>query len=79
MKLAPLAYLSLAAAFAYLFHMRYLQWADCFNELGRCANPDGSGMVYTEAAASWGYVMVVFLGLALWNVIRRMASRPKPF
>lgn len=79
MKLASMAYLSLAAGFAYLFHAKYLQFAGCFNELGRCADPSGSGQVYSEAGATWGYVMVVFLGLALWSGIRQMAQRPKRF
>lgn len=79
MKLASMAYLSLAAGFAYLFHVKYLQFAGCFNELGRCADPSGSGQVYSEAGATWGYVMVVFLGLALWSGIRQMAQRPKRF
>jgi len=79
MRLATMAYLTLAAGFGYLFHADYLQFAGCFNEFGVCADPSGSGQVYTQSGATWGYVMVVFLGLALWSGIRRMAQRPKPF
>ncbi len=33
------------AIFAWAFYTRYYASLDCFNELGRCYDPDGSGEV----------------------------------
>ncbi len=64
-RIAPfLAMLAGAAgflAFGYAFHVRYWAWRDCFNELGRCYDPDGTGQVYTTAGQMWGLLSLAFL------------------
>ncbi|MCU0490161.1 MAG: hypothetical protein MUD01_01035 [Chloroflexaceae bacterium] len=66
-----------ALLFGVVFYMRYLRWLDCFNELGRCANPDGSGNVYTTASLIWAFPFGIFLlmglvfGVLFWWVSRR--------
>jgi apolipoprotein N-acyltransferase len=55
---AVLLALGLACLFA--FHQRYWIWRRCFNELGRCFDPD-SMTVYSEWAAIWGVLGGLFL------------------
>jgi len=52
-----------SATFLYLFYIRYYKWRDCFNELGRCYDPDGSLQVYTTAGRMWLLVSVPFFFL----------------
>ena len=64
---------SAALLFAAAWYGRYWQWRDCFNELGRCYNPE-SGEVFVEQA---GLVWGTFAGgcLVLCLVFVRLASR----
>ena len=58
----------------FFFYVRYWKWRDCFNELGRCYDPDGSMQVYTTAGVSWGLLSVPFLVVTLvsmWVLLRR--------
>ena len=75
MTLKTSIYSALAAGFGFLFYTRYYQWIECFNEKGRCYDPDGTGQVYTDAGATWGYWMAIFFGLALWQILRRVRFR----
>jgi hypothetical protein len=47
--------------FAYAWYDRYWLWRDCFNELGRCYDPE-SQQVYLEQA---GLVWVMLTGISL--------------
>ncbi|MCB1215138.1 MAG: hypothetical protein KDK66_06645 [Deltaproteobacteria bacterium] len=58
-------YMALFILCASLFYLRYFLWIDCFNELGRCYNPDGSGQVYTSSAQIWALPALLFLGAFL--------------
>jgi hypothetical protein len=70
-----LATLAVFAGVGWLaYYLRYHLWVDCFNELGRCFDPDGSGQVYTDAAISWAYIAGIFTILTLlsaWRLRRR--------
>ena len=76
-RIAATLFLSLAgfAASLYAFYVRYFQWRDCFNELGRCYDPDGSRQVYTTAGQVWGYVALAFLVVAVAAVIQMRSAR----
>lgn len=51
--------------FLYFYYIRYFQWRDCFNELGRCYDPDGSHDIYTTAGQFWGWLAIPFFILML--------------
>lgn len=78
MSLRTLIYLALAAVAGFFYYTRYYLWIDCFNELGRCYDPDGSGEVYTDAGRIWAYVLALFLMLAAWRAFRRVAFGRRP-
>jgi hypothetical protein len=59
------AALVMAILFAFAFHLRYWQWRDCFNELGRCYDPV-EGVVYVEqSGAIWGGLAFISAAIAL--------------
>ena len=54
-----------ASVFAAAFYDRYWLWRDCFNELGRCFDPE-SGQVYLEqAGVAWGSLATLSLVTAI--------------
>jgi hypothetical protein len=61
-------YLVLFVASVYALYTRYFLWIDCFNELGRCYDPDGSKQVYTTSGQMWAFPAVVFLILGVKNL-----------
>lgn len=68
---------ALMLLFVYLFYIRYLKWSNCFNELGRCYDPDGSKQVYTTAGELWIVPAMIFflLGIIHCIVLLREAKR----
>jgi hypothetical protein len=62
--------LGLAMLFALAFHERYWRWRDCFNELGRCFDPE-SESVMTDAAFVWGVMAAVSFGLSVMAFLLR--------
>jgi hypothetical protein len=58
-----------SAASLFFYYVRYYKWRDCFNELGRCYDPDGSHEVYTTAGRMWGFVSIPFLLLTCICVV----------
>ena len=64
--------------FLYFFYIRYYKWRDCFNDLGRCYNPDGSFQVYTTGGIVWALISFPFFLLAcvsLFILLRRGSLR----
>ncbi len=55
----------LSLASWYFFYIRYFAWRNCFNELGRCYDPDGTRQVYTTAGMTWSLPGAFFLLVAL--------------
>lgn len=62
-------------ACAWAFYERFYRWRDCFNDVGRCYDPDGSGQVYTTAGQVWGWMALMFLAVAVAGVVM---SRRRP-
>jgi hypothetical protein len=57
--------LGMAALFGFAYFDRYYRWRDCFNDLGRCYDPQ-TGMVYVEQAGLvWLTLLLVCLGLVV--------------
>jgi hypothetical protein len=68
----------LAAAGLVLFGLawydRYWRWRDCFNELGRCYDPQSEQVFLEQAGLVWGgfaIMCALVLTLSLWRLIRR--------
>jgi hypothetical protein len=60
------ALICLGALTAFAYYAQYYVWRDCFNDLGRCYDPE-FGMVYLEQAGMvWGFMTVLFFGIALF-------------
>lgn len=51
----------LAIVFAYAWYDRYWLWRDCFNELGRCYDPESQQVFLEQAGLVWG----MFTGVSL--------------
>ena len=60
----------LTAGFSWAFYERYWRHRDCFNELGRCYDPE-TQTVTTESAAFWGVIAAVFAVMFLLQLVRR--------
>ncbi|MEQ8367434.1 MAG: hypothetical protein RIB61_12055 [Roseicyclus sp.] len=59
----------MSIVFVIAFHNRYYRWRDCFNELGRCYDPNTT-TVYTTSGLVWGGVSLAFAclcALTLWR------------
>ena len=69
-------WLAFTALFALAFHDRYWRWRGCFNELGRCYDPE-HGVMVEQAGAIWGSLTLIF-GLlligSLWSLLRRRTA-----
>jgi hypothetical protein len=66
--LVLMLYIALGGICVYAWYTRYFLWLDCFNELGRCYDPDGSQQVYTTSAQMWMLPALVCLGLGIQTV-----------
>lgn len=67
-------WLALAGFSAFSFYDRYWQWRGCFNELGRCYDPESQQVFVEGAGGIWGFLTVVCLALAIisWRRARRL-------
>ena len=72
-KTIALACLCLSALFGYLYYTQHLKWRSCFNDQGRCFDPQ-AGVVYHEHSGSvWLILAILTLvaSLALFWRLRR--------
>lgn len=68
--LATLIFAALSVFFFYVYYIRYYAWRNCFNELGRCFNPDESGQVYTTSGFVWIIPTLLFSLFFIINLAR---------
>ena len=65
--------LLLAGCFGWTYYHQYFVWRGCFNELGRCVDPE-TGVVYLEqSGAIWLSLTLLFCAVALyqiWQILR---------
>ena len=72
--LVALLFAAGAMLFGYAWYDRYWRWRDCFNELGRCYDPDSQQVFLEQAGPAWGTFAVVcllFAALFAWRALRR--------
>ncbi|MEJ0013843.1 MAG: hypothetical protein WDM94_14770 [Bauldia sp.] len=67
---AGLALTVLGALFALAFYYRYWIWRDCFNELGRCYDPETQQVYLEQAGIAWGTLAVVALAAGVFMIVR---------
>ena len=69
-------WLCCALFFGLMFYERYWRWLDCFNELGRCFDPE-SGTVAKDSNFVYGLMAALALVLALLSaaIWRRLRTR----
>ena len=68
-------WLCCALFFGWLFYERYWRWLDCFNELGRCFDPE-SDTVAMDSNSMYGLAAALALVLALLAAVSWLRSRP---
>jgi hypothetical protein len=63
----------LAGLFGLAFYERYWRWRDCFNELGRCYDPQSQEVFLEQSGIAWASLALAgFAGaLVLFIRIRR--------
>ena len=66
-------WLTLAGISGLAFYDRYWLWRDCFDELGRCYDPESKYVFVEGAGFVWSSLTVLFLVLAAfaWRRARR--------
>ena len=70
-KTVALLLLILCGLFALAFHDRYWRWRDCFNELGRCYDPQTQDVFLEQAGVAWGSLSLICLAVAVVLFIRK--------
>ena len=69
-------WLALTGLLALAFYDRYWRWRGCFNELGRCYDPE-EGVMLEQAGELYGILTLIF-GLlligSLWSLLRRRTT-----
>jgi hypothetical protein len=68
-------WLCCALFFGWMFYERYWRWLGCFNELGRCFDPE-SETVATDSNSMYGLLAAVALVLALLTAVSLLRNRP---
>lgn len=70
-RIVALLLMGLAILFGIAFHDRYWRWRDCFNELGRCYDPQSQDVFLEQAGVAWGSLTLVCaaaaVGLFVWG------------
>ena len=72
-----LIFAGLGCLFGLAFYYRYWRWRDCFNELGRCYDPQSQEVFLEQAGIAWDGLTVLCFAIAivLLVLIRRARSR----
>lgn len=59
-----------ASFFGFLFYERYWRWRGCFNELGRCFDPESQDVFLEQAGGIYGGIAVVCFAVAIALFVR---------
>ncbi len=59
--------LMLAVLLGAAYYDRYFKWRGCFNELGRCFDPDTATVMLEQSGLVWGTGSVIFLFAAIYQ------------
>jgi hypothetical protein len=68
--IVALSLLGLAGLFALAFYERYWRWRGCFNELGRCYDPQSQEVFLEQSGIAWGSLALGCFAAALFLFIR---------
>ena len=68
-------FLVLTFLFGFAYYDRYFKWRDCFNELGRCFDPETGTVMVIQAGGIWGTLTVLCFLTALWQLWRIKRNR----
>lgn len=63
-----------AMLFGTAYYERYWRWRNCFNELGRCWDPESQQVFLEQAGLVWGTftaACVLLFALFAWRLFRR--------
>jgi hypothetical protein len=69
-KIAGAIFAALGALFAFAFHDRYWRWRDCFNELGRCFDPETQDVLLAQSGIGWGSLALACFAMAAALLVR---------
>ena len=62
-RLMAVCLLGLSVVFGYLFFMLHYRWRDCFDEMGRCFDPQTGTIFHQQSGIFWGLLfLVTFIG-----------------
>lgn len=65
-----LAFLAVSGVSAQLYYSNHFKWRDCFNELGRCHDPE-TGVVYLEQGGpGWLALAISAFAMAAYQAWR---------
>ena len=74
-RIASVVSFCFAVFFGTSYYTQYFQRRDCFNELGRCFDPETGVVYFQEAGPIWFVLML--LALALGYFFGRKGATPK--
>lgn len=58
--------------FAFAWYDRYWRWRGCFNELGRCFDPETQEVHLEQAGVVWGSLALVSLSVLVVCLLMRL-------
>ncbi|WGI21834.1 hypothetical protein [Amylibacter sp. IMCC11727] len=63
-----LFFFACAALCAFAYYDRYYKWRDCFNELGRCFDPETASVYLEQSGIAWAlfFIILIIPALILW-------------
>jgi hypothetical protein len=69
--LIGLFFAAFASFFGFLFYDRYWRWRGCFNESGRCFDPEFQDVILEQAGGIYGSIALVCFAAAIALFVRR--------
>ncbi len=67
-KAISIVFFACATFFGFAYYDRYHKWRDCFNDQGRCFDPETASVYIEGAGMVWGMMFVVTFipAMVLW-------------
>ena len=67
--------LALGAVFSFLFYDQHLKWRACFNELGRCFDPESGTVHLQQSGLVWLPLALLTLGGGIYSLWRAQSAK----
>ncbi len=76
-KTVVVIFSGLTVFFGWAYYIRYFKWRDCFNELGRCFDPDTGDVMLEQAGMIWGTAAALCFVIAAYQIrkIRKLRAQ----